>query len=215
MVGGPVTSRRDQLHQAPPRPGLDLSSFPSKRLAPGRLWYRQHRLPPWFFSSGPGGRFNLDAPRGTCYLASSPKAAAREYIGVDVARAGFVAAELLRTRRVSELLLPQEITAAHLQDRHALPFGVISNELCHMSPYDIPRAWARTLDEAGFEGVWHTLRFSTARDRGLALFGHAGHADWPEDSQPRTLREVVESMSIRVIDAPTSAQLTVIDPRTS
>lgn len=39
----------------------------------------QVAMNPWFFDAVPGrGRFNLRAPRGTCYLASSRGAAARE-----------------------------------------------------------------------------------------------------------------------------------------
>jgi hypothetical protein len=192
---------------------VDLTRFPRQLLSRGSTWYRQHQLGPWYFDASPQGRFNLDAPRGTCYLASTPEAAAREFIGRDVARAGFVAAGLLRERYVSELLLPHDAGLAHLQDRRALGFGVVSNELCHMTPYDVPRTWARAFDAAGFGGIWYTLRYSTAAPRAVALFGPAGpRDDWPVAPHPRALRNVVSGMRVRVLQTPGSAELTVIAP---
>ncbi|MGW8566969.1 RES domain-containing protein [Isoptericola sp. NPDC055881] len=191
---------------------MDLAAFPHKRIQAGRLWYRQHHLPPWYFSSNRKGRFDLDPPRGTCYLASRPEAAAREFIGADVADAGFVAAALLRDRYVSALTLPRDMRLAHTQHQDAISHGVISNELCHMTPYDVPQAWARAFDAAGFDGIWHTLRFSTTVPRGMALFGTAGGADWPVDPHPTPLRTVVDSMRISVLDTPSLAETTVVQP---
>lgn len=207
-----MTPRRDVTTQGPPAPAQDLTAFPDKKLEVGRRWFRQHCLPPWYFDSGPKGRFNLDAPRGTCYLASSEEAAAREHIGPEMLRAGVVPAQLLHGRFVSELLLPHSIRVAHLQDRRGLAFGVAGNELCHMSPYDVPRAWARAFDAAGFDGIWHTLRYSTTSPRGLSLFGSAGPAPYPEDPHPRSLRAVVESMHVTVLDTPPSSALTIVPP---
>jgi hypothetical protein len=68
----------------PPAASL-LSGIPGIRL-PGLVLHRMHRAArasPWWFGSAPadpaeGGRFDLSAPRGTCYFGTSPASAVLE-----------------------------------------------------------------------------------------------------------------------------------------
>ncbi|WP_197021555.1 RES family NAD+ phosphorylase [Cellulomonas sp. HZM] len=190
----------------------DLSGFPRKNLPAGRRWYRQHGpAGPWFFDSSTQGRFNLDSPRGTLYLASTPEGAARERIGFDLAATGWVPAGLVRDRVMSVLDLSVTCTVAYLTAGSALEWGVVSNELATTDDYALTRSWACAFDAAGFDGLWGRLRFSAGRGRALALFGDEGTRPWPVDPHPRTLRDVVElDMLMHVVDAPSSTSLTIL-----
>ncbi|SKY45329.1 hypothetical protein RND64_19880 [Gordonia sp. w5E2] len=70
--------------------GRDLSSFPTVSIPTSAQLYRGHRTAngAWFFSNGGAGRFDLDAPRGTCYLGVDPDTAVREVLGGAGARVG-------------------------------------------------------------------------------------------------------------------------------
>lgn len=187
--------------QRPPPPDCDLSPFPARSVDAGTRWKRGHRREhePWFFSSGGTGRFNLSAPFGTCYLASSDDVAARESIGPDIARSGVVASTFLEGRVVSSLTLPEPINAAHVSSDEAFPFGVTA-ELCSMERYQVPRQWAHSLHESGFDGIWYHPRFSPGADaRAIAVFGPAGAATG-EVHEQKTLRAVVEDMAIVIVD---------------
>lgn len=196
------------------RPAHDLTGFPRTVLAAGRAWFREHgHLGPWYFAAGPGGRFNLDSPRGTLYLANRSDCAARERIGPDLADVGRVAASLVHDRYVSRLELPQDVVAAQLTNSHALTWGVVGNELVAIDDYSLTRVWAQAFDQAGFDGLWGRLRFSAGQGRGLSVFGAEGTRSWPLDPHVRTLRDVVEKdLRLRVVDPPHSSSLTVLDP---
>jgi hypothetical protein len=85
-----------------------------------------------------------------------------------------------------------------------------------VSVTDSPRcrsAWARAFDAVGFDGVWHTLRYTTTTAHGVALFGPVGtREDWPVEPRPRPLRDVVAAMPITVLDVPRTSQVTVVRP---
>jgi len=159
-----VTADREQPAQQPPDPTLDLSSFPTRTLAAGSSWWRQHpgNTGPWWFSSALAGRYDLAAPQGACYLASSAAAAFRERIGPDLAAHRLVPAWLLRDRVISRLSLPAPVRVANVGVAAAAGFGV-TRELPVMVPYRIPQAWAAALAAAGFAGLLARLRSSPAR----------------------------------------------------
>ncbi|WP_169925917.1 RES domain-containing protein [Serinibacter salmoneus] len=177
------------------------------------MWFREHGpLGPWWFASGTGGRFNLDEPRGSLYLASSAEAAARERIGGPLAQAGVVPATLVEDRAVSAIALDASVEAADLTARDALRHGVVCHELCTMTPYDVPRAWAAAFDAAGFGGIVGTIRFSPPTERALTVFGGAGARDWEMPADAVALRAVLEGLDVRVIEPPSSRSLTFVDP---
>ncbi|MGN6634758.1 MAG: RES domain-containing protein, partial [Oryzihumus sp.] len=79
--GTPGPRSREVVAQQVPR--TRLAGFPAYRLDPRTVLCRAHLAAngPWWFSHDGGGRFDLPAPRGTCYLATDPAAAVRERLG--------------------------------------------------------------------------------------------------------------------------------------
>lgn len=193
-------------------PTSDLTGFPRKVVDAGRRWWRNHGpLGPWFFGSGPHGRFDLDSPGGTLYLASSAECATRERIGFDQVRAGFVTASEVADRYLSEVTLPTAVDAAHTTSADGLRWGVVALELAGTDDYTLTRAWAGAFAAAGFGGLWTLLRFSGPHGRGLVVFGDEGPRSWPVPATSTPLREFVETtMGLRVVDPPHSSGLTVL-----
>lgn len=178
---GVVTDREEVAQREPLVP---LAGFPAYHLAAGRELHRAHHRSrgPWWFSST-GGRFDLPAPRGTCYLADGPLAALRERLGPVLADCTSVPRSLLEETLVSRLRVPGARRVADLRAARASVFGVM-RELETMVPYAVPQAWARGLHSAGLEGVRYGPRFSTGPASSYAVFGEAGPADWPGDAHP-------------------------------
>lgn len=207
MTGAP----RQQSTQQPPDPETDLTGFPVRLVPAGTQWYREHGAQgPWFFAAGPGGRFNLDEPDGTLYLANRPEAAARERVGPDHVQHGLVPHGVVAKRWVSTLHLQEDVRAAHVNHDRAPDFRVVP-ELTVMRPYDTPRAWARAFARAAFDGVRSTLRHSSGTCRGLSVFGTAGPRDWPADPHPVRLTTLLEGMvGIEVVGAPALDEIQVI-----
>ena len=60
--------------QCPGQPADDLQDFPAYLLPPQLVLYRIHRegLDPAWFCSDAECRFDLEKPKGTCYLALEP-----------------------------------------------------------------------------------------------------------------------------------------------
>ncbi|MCA1783953.1 MAG: RES domain-containing protein [Intrasporangiaceae bacterium] len=159
----------------PPTNTTDLDGFPAAA-APPQL----HRLSEWpgtwWFSSTPdgqpGGRFDLSAPYGTCYLAET----------LD----GALVEKLLRTRtkvivaeRLAELfhatvtvrMMPH---CADVAAPRATGFG-INGEIHTTLDYMTPRRWAAALRRAGWRSLRYLLRGDPASlNSGRALFGRAG-----------------------------------------
>lgn len=184
-----VDVNREVVAQQPP--GLPLTGFPTRTLPAGARLYRAHTaaLGPWWFGNDGGGRFDLPAPRGTCYLAASALAALRERLGVVLGCRPVVPVSLLANAVVSTLTAPDVRDLADLQSAEASRFGV-TRELETMVPYAVPQTWARGFDDAGLGGVAYGPRFSTGDATSFALFGPAGAADWPVDPSPVAAADV-------------------------
>ncbi len=213
-MDGPVSGvARTGSTQQPPDPQADLAAFPRRTVPKGPQWYREHGPQgPWYFASGPGGRFNLDAPHGTLYLANKPEAAARERIGPDHVQHGLIPHSIVEHRWVSTLSLVETVSAAHLTHDAAPNFRAVP-ELTVMRPYDTPRAWARAFYAAGFTGIWAMLRHSSATCRGLSVFGPLGPRAWPQDPDPLPLRTLLDQMpGLTIIDPPSITDLEVLPP---
>jgi hypothetical protein len=215
-------SREEQAQQGPPS---DLDGFPVHRLAPRTTLHRAHLSSngPWWFGSE-GGRFDLDRPRGTCYLATSAVAALRERLGPVLARRATLPASTLEDVVVSRLQLarPDEGRTAdgrvgdgaprlaNLRSSRAALFGV-TRELESMTPYDVPRSWARAFDAVGLDGIRYGPRFSPGAASAVAVFGPAGvDTSRPVDREPVPAQQVPRSPA--VVPIPRRSELSVIAP---
>lgn len=199
---------------AQPDPG-DLGTSPS--WAADGIWYRAHREQGasddggawWFATVGADddpearGRFDLLEPDGTCYLASTPEAAARERTAFPgrlipealVLGASVSAVRLAPTRRTADLLHPD-----------AALFGV-TGELSAAGPYVRSQAWAARLRADAFDGVRYQPRFSTDRAEALAVFGPAGVPASAQRVDHTTMRAVLERAGHTVVAPPRDADL--------
>ena len=105
--------------------------------ADARTLYRCHESDngPWFFSSapakgetGPGGRWELAAPQGTCHTGTGASAALWERFGPDCHDLGFVPQDAIERTSVTFVKLDAGILVADLQGPTAPSLGV-TNEL--------------------------------------------------------------------------------------
>jgi hypothetical protein len=137
--------------------------------------HRIHRrdLGAWWFSNDASGRFDLESPRGTCYLAEDPLGSF-----VEVFRDTRIVAETDVDKRVLSTLHVSEDTAlADCTKNRARAFGVTA--AIHASEnYERTQEWARAFADAGFGGVRYLVSHDPAqRLVGVALFGSAGEQD--------------------------------------
>ncbi|MDQ2852153.1 MAG: RES domain-containing protein [Actinomycetota bacterium] len=158
------------------------------------------------------GRFDLQVPEGTCYLASTDEAAARERIGPllrKIAGHESVLASVLVTSEgpvvVTEVTLGT-VHAANLPVRKADRW--INRSLwAGTGIYWIAQGWAALWRAADFEGLLYEPRFTGgARVRALALFGAQGR---PKPAMPidgsKSLEEVLIAHGVRLVWPPGSA----------
>lgn len=202
-------SAREQVAQG--GPPASLAGFPTRVLAAATALFRAHRSDrgPWWFGSDGSGRFDLPAPRGTCYVALDPASALRERVGPVLAAARAVPESLLEDVVVSQLALADDREVADLQSRSAGEHGV-TRELETMVPYAVPQAWARALDAAGHEGVGYGPRFTPGDCSAVALFDEAGERGWAADPAPTPAAEVPGGPA--VVRTPRRSDLTVVRP---
>ena len=202
-------TERESVAQGPPP--ASVTGFPAYPVSVGEDLFRAHRgdRGPWWFGNGGEGRFDLPAPRGTCYTACDPESALRERIGPVLGEAEAVPEQLLADVVVSRLRLPSARDVADLQSREAARFGV-TRELESMVPYTVPQAWARAFASAGLDGVRYGPRFTPGEGSAVALFGEAGDAGWATDPDPVPAQRVPGAP--RTVPPPRRADLTVVRP---
>lgn len=202
-------SEREQVAQGPPSRAVD--GFPAYRVDTGTDLFRAHAADrgAWWFGNEGGGRFDLPAPRGTCYTALDPESALRERIGPVLGGAASVPESLLADVVVSRLWLPSARDVADVRSRDAVSFGV-TRELETMVPYAVPQAWARAFDSAGLEGVRYGPRFTPGDCSAVALFDMGGAAAWPTDPDPVPAEQVPGAP--QTLPTPRRADLTVVRP---
>lgn len=205
---------RSDPGQQPPDPARDYSRFPPARVRTGARRWRVHqrRFQPWFYSSGAGGRFNLDDPFGTLYVASHPDVALRESAGTDMVGTTIIDADWADRRAVSHM--PMEArTLANLRSSRAPSFGIIPGEVTGpFMAYRLTRAWAATFHGCGFGGVRYTSRFAPPGAMYCeAVFGQAGPVDGQVCSTT-TVRELVATMpDYRLVEIPSSRDIMIVD----
>jgi RES domain len=193
---------------APPAPE-QLKAFPVWHVHAGTVLCRVTTtgLGPWWFSSDAQGRFDLEPPRGTCYLADDEIGALLEVLGpIVVVNPGWA-------RRLSLWHLPlrEQCSAADTTVRAARGFGVTA-ELASITPYELPQRWAAAFAAAGHDGVRYRVRHDPGGSRALALFGAAGERRrWPRGrSRPvddDLLDRLAAETGIRVAPVPRLADL--------
>jgi hypothetical protein len=206
-----MTDRTERERVAQSGPPASLEGFPAYTLDATVDLYRAHQRSrgPWWFGSGGEGRFDLPAPRGTCYTALDPSSALRERIGPVLGGSDAVPEALLADVVVSRLRLPAPRRVADLQSRDAGRSGV-TRELETMVPYAVPQQWARAFDAAGLEGVRYGPRFTPGACSAVALFDRAGEAPWPVDPEPVPAEGVPGAP--RLLPTPRRSDLTVVRP---
>lgn len=142
---------------------------------PGVWWFSTEAEP----DDHDGGRFDLVAPRGTCYFAED---------SLD----GALVEKLLRTpvkvvvaERLDELFhavvtIRDQPATADLTAPAATGFG-LNAEIHTTLDHEAPRQWANALWRAGWRAVRHRLRGDVQQTlAGRAMFGAAGlHARAP------------------------------------
>ncbi len=125
---------------------------------------------PWWYSSRPSqrpGRFDLEAPSGTCYLAKTPTGALIERIADPELAVPIrpTVGELDQLQVWSGVLDgPPEVA-----DTTVLSVPGLNEELNSITPYELPWTWADELVACGAQGLVYTARFGRAR--ALGLFG--------------------------------------------
>jgi hypothetical protein len=131
----------------------------------------------WWFSADGSGRFDLDPPRGTCYLAENAVGA-----WVEVFRTPTLIAEVdVSERRLGRVKLGRRLRLADITSRRALQFGVTAS-LSAAEDYGPSQAFAAQVLAAGFDGVRYLVRHDPRqRLYAVALFGPAGA---PEPTDP-------------------------------
>lgn len=128
---------------------------------------------PWWFSSRTSredvaGRFDLRAPRGTCYLADDPAGAlAEKLIDPDDIEPVVTHDALDRVA-----VWTGELQAGDVADTTSRA-SRMSKELGTVTPYVLPWAWADACDGEGRDGLVAWLRLDPGPGRGLALFADA------------------------------------------
>lgn len=139
-----------------------------------RVVHRDHPQP-WHFATrdlavGRGGRFDLPAPAGTCYLATTAATALLERLA-DPAAAGppYASLRSLRELTVWSGAVP---SADDLADATTASVPELTGELATITPYDLCWQWADAFAAAGRGGLLYRGRFG--RGEAIALFDARG-----------------------------------------
>ena len=215
--------RGRSLHPLPPEDPAELARFPTRSV--DGPWFRAHvdRLGRdhgcwWFSSVDPGddpdacGRFDLAAPDGTCYLASTEEAAARERVGTQLRTVSgheSVLASALTTPQGSVTVTTTEVPPMRAANLPVKPAQRWVNRSLSVGTgiYSVTQAWAAAFRAARLGGIVHEPRFTGGtRVRSLAVFGRAGRPrPVPSVVRTRALRDVLEAHDVRIVDPPSSA----------
>jgi hypothetical protein len=201
----------------PPESDHAVAGFPSFDLEPDADIWRVVRTDrsSWWFGNNRKNRFDLPAPKGTCYTAEDRWGAVAESIVAPGQHDGVVAEQFVLDRRITRLSVPTTHRLADTTDRSALGYG-LTNELGVVHDRSRTQAWAATFHNAGFEGIRNLLRADPGRSTGQALFGEAGaRSGWDQgERQPITealLEDIESTFGIRVQRTPLARELTLVD----
>lgn len=166
-----MNSGRARLHLTkPPEPSALRGHLPDYRLDAGTALLRSHnadRGAVWFASDG-AGRFDLPAPRGTCYTAESAVVALLEtWAGMQL-----VPRYLTEQRAISTMRTSGDLQIADLTRNSAIQFGITA-EIFTTGEYALTQQWAHAIAQAGYAGVRYWARHDLAHtDACIAVFSH-------------------------------------------
>lgn len=196
------------------KPPADISGFPTKQLRKGRMLYRAHHVDngPWWFASDDGGRFNLDSPAGTCYLAIDEETALRERLGRAMVKRGVVSQGWADETAVSRVGVFKGGRVAHTCHREATHYG-ITREIATYARrgYGLTRSWARRFHAVGLRGVLYESRFTTVTaPNAYALFDDAGSKPWPADPTPAPGADACRRAGLHVLGPPSAKSLRIV-----
>jgi hypothetical protein len=184
----------------PPAAAGSLTDHPERALAGtelSRVW-RRHlpdgaiRAVPWWFASAgadpfAGGRFDLSAPAGTCYLATTIAGAVLEAMQVHLTN--LPAAELAARGAVRTEAPAGMPPAADLTDPVGVQVGLTA-AVWAGADRPLTQRWAAAFRRDGWwalhGGIHHDLSGTL---RGVSLFDHTGGHE-PTHAGPWTLDEV-------------------------
>ncbi|RLP79762.1 RES domain-containing protein [Mycetocola lacteus] len=207
-----------------------MGDFPHSTLPEGTQFHRAVGMDdrgrphgPGNFSASGDGRFDLERPRGTMYVALTKRTAALERLGLlyrtDSSAptrietgTGYIpgtsAVWRAHTERVFIWTVRNAVVLsplANLNDPLAANFGVTGEISGGAGPdhYRVTQHWARQFDVDGYAGILYRARFDPSDvGHGLALFGAAGFRDGPfvRVGPPQSLVDIAEELGIRVLD---------------
>jgi hypothetical protein len=211
-----------------PASSVDVGRLPRHALRTGTVAFRIYRRlddgrvrSPWYFSSAgspASGRFDLPAPRGTCYFASTAIGAWLEVFGST----RVVAASDVRRRSLAVAeRTGAPLSLGDLASRRSAIAGV-TLDLTATDDYTAPQAVALAAFDRGHDGIRALLRRDpSGSSHGLALFGVAGaptrQFGWRVAKAPlwrdaTVLREVA-TLGVRVLDVPHDLPVTPVHSR--
>lgn len=197
-----------------PPPG-DLSEFPTCSVGGSTLWRvvrNGYADTPWWFSSLPPhdghlpARFDLPAPRGTCYWADRWTVAAAETLLRDADRGGLLPLSIVEARTAVATIAP-DVELADVTSDEAAGFRVTASLSSSPPPYDWCHEWALRLSEFA-AGVWYGTRHNFP-GRAAAFFGDVdgGQPTAPDRDQTVRLADVIDQIEQRlglIIEEPPS-----------
>jgi hypothetical protein len=152
--------------------------------------FQRHRGQPWFFGSVPteepssGGRFDLPAPHGACYLATSKTAAVLEALQ-DFSE-GLLPDSALHRRDAAMVSAPDTAPVAVRLTAAAARGKGVTAALWAGEDRGCTQAWAASLHRAGWRAAHHGVAHDPAgRLRAVTLFDREG-AHLPYDDSAWT-----------------------------
>ena len=155
----------------PPEDLASLAGFPESVLRYGRSLWRVHRRELEPSQPGHGDRFGLLPKRGTCYLAGDEMTAIAETL---IRGSSAIDASDLEERVIRQMPLHKDFRLADTKQRMCSRFG-ITRELSTISDYILPKLWAESLANAGFDGIVYWPRFDMPETAmNVAIFGRQG-----------------------------------------
>lgn len=193
-----------------------IATLPVRGLEVARVAWANHDSP-WFFCNrtddpATAGRFDLERPRGTCYLAREPIGALFERLCDPEDLDRVISYPLLE--RLSVWTGTLQIDGDIADATH--PGSRITTELRTMTPYEVPWSIADVLAKIGRAGLQWVLRFHPSGKRGVALFGPASspadlpdRTDWPPLATRRPATRWVDELDgpFEIVDVPSLFQL--------
>ena len=175
-----------------------------------------HLREPWFFSSTgntDSGRFDLPAPRGTCYFACSLLGSWLEvFRGVQVRDRQDV-----ETRRIAHSLRKSSaIRLGDLASKKSINFKV-TLDVASGDDYTQSQSWADDLEKHQFDGIRALLRHDPSGvEHTIGIFGPSGQSTTPANWQTTSTRieddalllDSLRALGGHIVDAPYDIQAT-------